>query len=130
MIKLAAGAALAGLGDHYLLNHQNPASNLAFAGSVGAGFAVGSYLGPSIGAMIPQVGTMYRTASIASRAISIASGVAGTVLMNRYVFNNEALIQFNDQRYKQIALIAACDVASEYLADFATQQPLGYLDAM
>ena len=125
MIKTASAMAIAGLIDWKYFNRQNWQESAYFGLSAGAGIYLGDMLGGNISAVIPSASNGYISGkTLLQRVAEVAGGTLTATAVNMYVLKNS----YNqDEIIMRMAIVAAADVAGEYIGDLATSQPLSYL---
>ena len=126
-IKAVSGGIAASAINHYLsygteMNPNAVARSLRFGAVVGAGLLASSMCAPG---MVAQNGGgnshWMSTKTLEHRVIEVGVGTGTVVLVNNYVFRTSGLSMI-----QTAGVVFAADFIGEYIADYATAQPLSY----
>ena len=121
--KPLATAGVAILLDRLVLKQTDMKKNLTFGLSVGAGVGVGAMVAKAL--PIPDSPSSFGNGKqIASRLIEISSGCGTAYSVNRFIMKNDA----GTGMIRKLGVIVASDFIGEYLTDYASGRPLGFLN--
>ena len=123
MIKFVSATIIASAIDRFYFQfEQNTQHNLIFGISTGAGIALGSLIGNQIPSVIQDT-TFYNGKTIAQRSFELIFGSVvsyGSFAYSGYNYTPSDM-------YARIGAVVATDFASEYITDYMSGNPLGYL---
>ena len=120
--KPLASAGVAILLDRLVLKETNMKKNLTFGLSVGAGIGIGAMVAKNL--PIPDSPSSFGNGKqIASRLLEITSGTATTYAVNRFIMKNDS----GAGMIRKVGVIFASDFLGEYITDYASGRPLGFL---
>ena len=97
--------------------------NVYFGVSTGLGIGLGSYIGGMIPPVIPDSAGLYTGSAVQTRVVEVGGGLAATYVISKYMTKQNN----NTSLTSKILVVLATDFISEYIADYATSQPLAYL---
>lgn len=126
-IKAVSGGIAAGAINHYLsygseINTETVKYSLMFGGVVGAGLIVSGMIAPGLAAQHGGANSHWMSAkTLEHRVIEVGLGTGSVVLANRYLFTVSP-----QPMIRTAAIVFAADFIGEYMADYATAQPLSY----
>ena len=126
IIKAVSGGIAAGAINHYMsygteMNPNAVMRSLKFGGVVTAGLLVSGFATPGIAANQGGNTHWMSAKTLEHRVIEVGLGTGAVVLVNNYVTATTGLPTL------QIAgIVLAADFIGEYIADYATSQPLSY----
>ena len=125
-IKAVSGGVAAGAINHYLsygseINSEYLKYSLMFSGVVGAGFLASSMIAPALVAQHSSNTHWMSAKTLEHRVIEVGLGTGSVVLVNRYV-----TMVTPQNMVKTAGIVFAADFIGEYIADYATSQPLSY----
>ncbi len=125
-IKAVSGGISAGAINHYLsygseLTSETVRYSLMFGGVVGTGLLVAGMVTPSLAAQSGGNTHWMSAKTLEHRVIEIGMGTGAIVVANKYLFttSGQPMIQ-------TAGMVLAADFIGEYVADYATSQPLSY----
>lgn len=125
-IKAVSGGISAGAINHYLsygseLTSETVRYSLMFGGVVGAGLLASSMIAPGLVAQHGGNTHWMSAKTLEHRVIEIGMGKGAIVVANKYLFttSGQPMIQ-------TAGMVLAADFIGEYVADYATAQPLSY----
>ena len=126
MIKAVSGGIAAGAINHYMsygtdMNPNALARSAKFAGVVGAGLLVSGLITPGIAAQQGGNTQWMSAKTLEHRVMEVGIGTGTVVLVNNYVYRTSGLSML-----QTAGLVFAADFIGEYVADYATAQPLSY----
>jgi hypothetical protein len=126
MIKAVSGGIAAGAINHYMsygtdMNPNALTRSLKFAGVVGAGLLVSGFITPGIAAQQGGNTQWMSAKTLEHRVMEVGIGTGTVVLVNNYVYRTSGLSMI-----QTAGLVFAADFIGEYIADYATAQPLSY----
>ena len=126
-IKAVSGGVVAGALNHYMfygaeMNPNAMKRSAMFGGVVGAGLLASSMVAPGLAAQGGGGNSHWISSkTLEHRVIEVGLGTGAVVLVNNYVTATTGLPTL------QIAgIVFAADFIGEYIADYATSQPLSY----
>ena len=125
-IKAVSGGIAAGAINHYLsygsdMNPNAVQRSAMFAGVVGAGLLASSMIAPGLAAQQGSNTHWISAKTLEHRLIEVGLGAGAVVLVNRYV-----VMTSPQTMVKTAGIVLAADFIGEYVADYATSQPLSY----
>jgi multisubunit Na+/H+ antiporter MnhB subunit len=125
-IKAVSGGLAAGAINHYLsygsdMNPNAVRRSAMFAGVVGAGLLASSMIAPGLAAQQGSNTHWISAKTLEHRVIEVGVGTGTVVLVNNYVYRTSGLSMI-----QTAGLVFAADFIGEYIADYATAQPLSY----
>ena len=126
-IKAVSGGIAAGAINHYLsygseINSEYLKYTLMFSGVVGAGFLASSMVAPGLAAQHGGGNSHWMSAkTLEHRVIEVGMGTGAVVLANKYLFTTSG-----QPMLQTAGMVVAADFIGEYIADYATSQPLSY----
>ena len=126
IIKSVSGGIAAGAINHYLsygseINAETVKYSLMFGSVVGAGFLAAGMVTPALVAQQSSNSHWMSAKTLEHRVIEVGMGTGAVVLVNNYVFRTTGL-----PMVQTAGLVFAADFIGEYIADYATSQPLSY----
>ena len=126
MIKAVTGGIAAGAINHYMsygtdFNPNALARSLKFGGVVCAGLLVSGFATPGIAAQQDGNTQWMSSKTLQHRVIEVGIGTGTVVLVNNYVYRTSGLYMI-----QTAGMVFAADFIGEYIADYATSQPLSY----
>jgi hypothetical protein len=126
MIKAVSGGIAAGAINHYMsygtdMNPNALARSAKFAGVVCAGLLVSGLVTPGIAAQSGGNTQWMSAKPLEHRVMEVGIGTGTVVLVNNYVYRTSGLSML-----QTAGLVFAADFIGEYVADYATAQPLSY----
>ena len=126
IIKAVSGGIAAGAINHYMsygtdMNPNALARSAKFAGVVCAGLLVSGLATPGIAAQSGGNTQWMSAKTLEHRVIEVGLGTGTVVLVNNYVYRTSGLSMI-----QTAGLVLAADFIGEYIADYATAQPLSY----
>ena len=127
IIKAVSGGVAASLIGHYLsygteINTEYLKYSLMFGGVVSAGLFAAGLATPALAAQQNGNTQWFSVKTLQHRAIEVGLGTTGVVLFNRYVSMTTP-----QSMIRTAGIVLAADFIGEYVADYATKQPLSYL---
>ena len=127
IIKAVSGGVAASLIGHYLsygteINSEYLKYSLMFGGVVSAGLLGAGLATPALAAQQSGNTQWFSVKTLQHRAIEVGLGTTGVVLFNRYVSRTAP-----QSMIRTAGIVLAADFIGEYIADYATKQPLSYL---
>jgi len=126
-IKAVSDGIAAGAINHYLsygseINSEYLKYSLMFSGVVGAGFLASSMVAPGLVAQHGGANSHWMSAkTLEHRVIEVGLGTGSVVLFNRYI-----TMLTPQTMVKTAGIVFAADFIGEYVADYATSQPLSH----
>jgi hypothetical protein len=125
-IKAVSGGLAAGAINHYLsygseINSEYLKYSLMFSGVVGAGLLASNMIAPGLVAQHGGNTHWMSAKTLEHRLIEVGIGTGAVVLVNRYV-----VMTSPQTMVKTAGIVLAADFIGEYIADYATAQPLSY----
>ena len=125
-IKAVSGGLAAGAINHYLsygseINSEYLKYSLMFSGVVGAGLLASNMIAPGLVAQHGGNTHWMSAKTLEHRLIEVGLGTSAVVLVNRYV-----VMTSPQTMVKTAGIVLAADFIGEYVADYATAQPLSY----
>ena len=126
IIKAVSGGIAAGAINHYMsygadMNPNAVIRSLKFGGVVTAGLLVSGFATPGIAASQGGNTPWMSAKTLQHRVIEVGLGTGTVVLVNNYVYRTSGLSMI-----QTAGLVFAADFIGEYIADYATSQPLSY----
>lgn len=126
IIKAVSGGVAASLIGHYLsygteINTEYLKYSLMFGGVVSAGLLGAGLATPALPAQQTGNTQWFSVKTLQHRAIEVGLGTTGVVLFNRYVSMTTP-----QSMIRTAGIVLAADFIGEYVADYATKQPLSY----
>ena len=126
IIKAVSGGIAAGAINHYMsygtdMNPNALTRSAKFAGVVCAGLLVSGFATPGIAAQSGGNTHWMSAKTLEHRVIEVGLGTGTVVLVNNYVYRTSGLSMI-----QTAGLVFAADFIGEYIADYATSQPLSY----
>ena len=126
IIKAVSGGVAASVMGHYLsygteINSEYLKYSLMFGGVVTGGLLAAGLAMPNLTAQQSGNTQWFSTKTLQHRAIEVGLGTTGVVLFNRYVSMTTP-----QSMIRTAGIVFASDFIGEYVADYATQQPLSY----
>ena len=126
IIKAVSGGIAAGAINHYMsygtdMNPNAVMRSLKFSGVVTAGLLVSGFATPGIAANQGGNTHWMSAKTLEHRVIEVALGTGTVVLVNNYVYRTSGLSML-----QTAGMVFAADFIGEYIADYATSQPLSY----
>ena len=126
IIKAVSGGVAAGVIGHYLsygteINTEYLKYSLMFGGVVSAGLLAAGLATPALAAQQSGNTQWFSVKTLQHRAIEVGLGTTGVVLFNRYVSMTTP-----QSMIRTAGIVLAADFIGEYVADYATKQPLSY----
>ena len=126
IIKAVSGGVAASLIGHYLsygteINTEYLKYSLMFGGVVSAGLLGAGLATPALAAQQNGNTQWFSVKTLQHRAIEVGLGTTGVVLFNRYVSMTTP-----QSMIRTAGIVLAADFIGEYVADYATKQPLSY----
>ena len=122
-IKGASAVVIAGVLDRFICGETDMMQNAYFGVSTGLGIGLGSYISSMIPAILPDSSGLYTGSALQSRVIEVGGGLAATYVVSKYMTKQNNNISLSSK----VLVVLATDFISEYIADYATTQPLAYL---
>ena len=127
IIKAVSGGVAASVIGHYLsygteINTEYLKYSLMFGGVVSAGLLGAGLATPALAAQQSGNTQWFSVKTLQHRAIEVGLGTTGVVLFNRYVSMTTP-----QSMIRTAGIVLAADFIGEYVADYATKQPLSYL---
>ena len=127
IIKAVSGGVAASVIGHYLsygteINTEYLKYSLMFGGVVSAGLLGAGLATPALAAQQNGNTQWFSVKTLQHRAIEVGLGTTGVVLFNRYVSMTTP-----QSMIRTAGIVLAADFIGEYVADYATKQPLSYL---
>ena len=125
-IKAVSGGLAASAINHYLsygseITSETVRYSLMFGGVVGAGLLASGMIAPGLAAQHGGNTHWMSAKTMEHRVIEVGLGTGAVVLVNRY------LVMTSPQSMMRTAgIVFAADFIGEYVADYATAQPLSY----
>ena len=125
-IKAVSGGLAAGAINHYLsygseFNSESVKYSLMFGGVVGAGLLASGMIAPGLTAQQGGNSHWISAKTMEHRVIEVGLGTGAVVLVNKYLFRTSA-----QSMIQTAGIVFAADFIGEYVADYATAQPLSY----
>ena len=125
-IKAVSGGIAAGAINHYLsygseLTSETVRYSLMFGGVVGAGLLASSMIAPGLAAQTRGNSHWMSAKTVEHRVIEVGMGTGAIVLANKYLFTTSG-----QPMLQTAGMVFAADFIGEYIADYATAQPLSY----
>jgi len=125
-IKAVSGGLAAGAINHYLsygsdMNPNAVKRSAMFAGVVGAGLLASGMIAPGLAAQSGGNSHWVSAKTLEHRVIEVGVGLGSVVLVNNYVYRTSGLSMI-----QTAGVVFAADFIGEYIADYATAQPLSY----
>jgi hypothetical protein len=125
-IKAVSGGITAGAINHYLsygseINSETVKYSLMFGGVVGAGLLASGMVAPGLVAQSGGNSHWMSAKTLEHRVIEVGLGTGSVVLANKYLFTVSP-----QPMIRTAAIVFAADFIGEYIADYATSQPLSY----
>ena len=125
-IKAVSGGIAAGAINHYLsygseINSETVKYSLMFGGVVGAGLLASGMVAPGLVAQSGGNSHWMSAKTLEHRVIEVGAGTGAVVLVNNYVYRTSGLSMI-----QTAGVVFAADFIGEYIADYATAQPLSY----
>ena len=126
VIKAVSGGVVAAAVNHYVsygseYNSETVKYSLMFGGVVGAGLLVAGMVTPSLAAQTGANRHWMSAKTMEHRVIEVGLGTGSIVLCNKYLFRTSA-----QSMIQTAGIVFAADFIGEYVADYATSQPLSY----
>ena len=126
IIKAVSGGVAASLIGHYLsygteINTEYLKYSLMLGGVVSAGLLGAGLATPALAAQQQGNTQWFSVKTLQHRAIEVGLGTTGVVLFNRYVSMTTP-----QSMIRTAGIVLAADFIGEYVADYATKQPLSY----
>ena len=126
IIKAVSGGVAAGAIGHYLsygteINSEYLKYSLMFTGVATGGFIIAGLASPNLAAKQPSNTQWFSAKTLEQRVIEVGLGTASIVLFNRYVSMTTP-----QSMIRTAGIVLASDIIGEYVADYATSQPLSY----
>jgi hypothetical protein len=126
VIKAVSGGVVAAAVNHYLsygseFNSESVKYSLMFGGVVGTGLLVAGMVTPSLAAQTGANSHWMSAKTMEHRVIEVGLGTGAVVLVNKYLFRTSA-----QSMIQTAGIVFAADFIGEYVADYATAQPLSY----
>lgn len=128
-IKAFSAGVFAGSIDAYLLSSKGVPLNsvtlprcLTFGAIVGGSFLIADMIAPDMTNMgHSNNSTFFSAKTIEHRLIELSLGGGAALAANKFIFQASSA-----DLMKQVAIVAAANFLGEYVADYATSQPLSY----
>ena len=126
IIKAVSGGVAASVIGHYLsygteINTEYLKYSLMFGGVVSAGLLGAGLATPALAAQQSGNTQWFSVKTLQHRAREVGLGTTGVVLFNRYVSMTTP-----QSMIRTAGIVLAADFIGEYVADYATKQPLSY----
>lgn len=126
IIKAVSGGVAASVIGHHLsygteINTEYLKYSLMFGGVVSAGLLGAGLATPALAAQQKGNTQWFSVKTLQHRAIEVGLGTTGVVLFNRYVSMTTP-----QSMIRTAGIVLAADFIGEYVADYATKQPLSY----
>ncbi len=126
IIKAVSGGVAAGAIGHYLsygteINSEYLKYTLMFTGVATGGFIIAGLASPNLAAQQSGNTQWFSAKTLQQRAIEVGLGTTSVVLFNRYV-----TMTTPQSMIRTAGIVLASDFIGEYVADYATKQPLSY----
>jgi hypothetical protein len=126
IIKAVSGGLAAGAINHYLsygseITPETVRYSLMFGGVVGTGLLVAGMVTPSLAAQSGGNTHWMSAKTLEHRVIEVGLGTGAIVLANKYLFTTSG-----QPMLQTAGMVFAADFIGEYVADYATAQPLSY----
>ena len=125
-MKAVSGGVAAGAINHYLsygseINSETVKYSLMFGGVVGAGLLASGMVAPGLVAQQSGNSHWMSAKTLQHRVIEVGMGTGAVVLANKYLFTSSG-----QPMLQTAGMVFAADFIGEYIADYATSQPLSY----